>query len=92
MRPDYIIPIFRFENQHVLAHILVEMQLSVFSYSNSTHITMTSPPFGRNGSLTEDFPQALVLTVAGEIVADVEFVYMPNPIITDVFPLKSIEA
>ena len=65
---------------------------SLFAYSNTTHITVTSPPLGANGSLTADFPQALVLTVAGEIVADVEFLYMPNPIITDVFPLKSIEA
>ena len=62
------------------------------AYSNTDTITVTSPPLNINGPLTDELVQALVLTVAGEIVADVEFIYKPNPMIRDVFPLQTIQA
>ena len=53
---------------------------------------MTSPSLGTNISLTHDLVQSLVLTVTGEVIADVDFVYKPNPVIDDVFPLQTIQA
>ena len=69
------------------------IQCSTCTHSNADTITVTSPPLDIiNGSLTEELVQALVLRVAGEVIADVEFIYKPNPVISDVFPLQTIQA
>ena len=56
-------------------------------------ITVTSPPLSFHGSLANEFVvQMVVLTAMEEVIANVEFIYKPNPIITDVFPLQTIQA
>ena len=62
------------------------------NYSSANVITVTSPPLGSINLLLEDIAQALVLTVSGEIIAEVTFTYKPNPIISDIFPLQTIQA
>ena len=57
-------------------------------------ITVTSPPLSIiDGSLTNDFlVQLLVMTAAEEPIGVAEFIYKPDPVITDVFPLQTIQA
>ena len=60
-------------------------------YSTGDIITVTSSSSDTNGSLAFDLAQQLVLTVTGQIIAEVNFIYKPNPIIIDVFPLQTIQ-
>ena len=59
---------------------------------NAYSIAVTSPTLDVNGSLAQDLAQELVLRVTRERIAAVDFIYKPNPVITDVFPLHTIRA
>ena len=55
-------------------------------------ISITTPQLSNGSFLVEEFGTPLVLVVAGDVIAEVNFIYKPNPVIEDVFPLQGIQA
>ena len=55
-------------------------------------ILITTPQLSNGSFLVEDFRTPLVLVVAGDVIEEVNFIYKPNPVIEDVFPLQGIQA
>ena len=66
--------------------------VAVFFYRNDSTIQITTPAYSNHNVQSDDVLIDLVLNVDGETIETVEFVYKPDPIIMDVFPLKSIQA
>ena len=64
-------------------------------FSNHDSITVTTyalTDIGLTEPLTEDLSQTLVVRAGGVEVGTVNFIYKPNPNITEVSPLTGIQA
>ena len=63
-----------------------------FIRRSDTDISFETQQLFNGSSVSNDFIVPFVVVVAGDIIANVSFVYKPNPVIEDVYPLKGIQA
>ena len=61
-------------------------------HRSHTLISTLTPKLLNELSNDNDFRTTLVVVVSGDVIANVSFVYKPNPIIEDIFPLQGIQA